>query len=132
MYSPPTQADPADGDTINPSASRDIGATPIFYWQLTPKERARVDHLIVEDEGYLAHDINWGRLMLDVRLRYKSVPDVSPHWIPPTTPEHFSDAISAILQVAIDAGLDPEAVCDAAIDTCYAARQHAVASIRRK
>lgn len=130
-HSPATEAATETVHATDLGGPRGGGSTPPFYWQLSKEDRARLDHLIVEDEGYLAHDINWGRQMLDVRLRYKPVPDVSPHWVPPQTPEHFSDAISAILQVAIDAGLDPEAVCDASVDTCHAARRSATASIRR-
>jgi hypothetical protein len=107
--------------------------TPRFYWQLTAKERAllRAGNLILEDEGYLAHDINWGRRLLDVRGPYTPVPDVSADWLAPDFLEGFSDAISAVLQVAIEAGLDPEAVCDAALATCGGVRRSAAGSIRR-
>lgn len=124
----------APAETVHPAdtrASGGVDTTPKFYWQLSDQDRALIDHLILEDEGYLAHDINWGRRMLAVRVRYEPVPDVSPDWVTPQAPEHFSDAVSAILQVAIDAGLDPEAVCASALATCYAARRSATASIRR-
>ena len=102
-----------------------------FYWELPDGElgRLREGNGILEDEGYLAHDINWGRRLLDLQADPTSVPDVGNNWAGPPTVEHVSDVISAILQVAVDMGLDPEQVCAAALLTHRAVRRGAAESV---
>lgn len=118
--------DPLKGAASAPNAG-------LFYWQLPASEQARLRaaNLIIEDEGYLAHDINWGRLLLDQRPDPASVPDVAASWPRPPTPEYLSDAISAILQVAVEEGLDPDLVAARALCTHRAVRRGAVGAIRR-
>lgn len=122
----PHHSDEADSHT-------GCAALGLFYWQLAEDEQARLraGNLIVEDEGYLAHDINWGRRLLMLRPDPASVPAVSATWPGPPTPEHLSDAISAILQVAVEEGLDPELVSQRALFTHRAVRRIAVGAVRR-
>lgn len=123
----PVGGEPADTSFMNPHANptppsddpRDTSGTvhrTPYYWELTDEEvdMLRRDNLILEDEGYLAHDLRWGRALLDLRLTYEPVPDLDRAWEIPELPERFSDAISAILQVAVSVGLDAASVCDAA------------------
>lgn len=105
-----------------------------FYWELSADEQRDLHaaNLILEDEGYLAHDINRGRHLMDVSDDYVPVPDVASDWQPPQRAETFSDAISAILQVAADAGFDPEDLVSAALFTQGAIRSHSARAIRRE
>lgn len=106
----------------------------LFYWELSATQQGalRSANLILEDEGYLAHDINRGRRLLNMAEKYSPVPDVASDWAPPERAEVFSDAIAAILQVAVDGGFDPEDLVSAALLTQSAVRSHATGAIRRQ
>lgn len=128
----PQRAPQSTGKAISMTHEQDTAPhrNGFFYWQLPADElkRLRADNSILEDEGYLAHDINWGRRLLDLRADPTSVPDVTDDWAGPPTIEHVSDAISAILQVAVDMGADPEQVCAAALFTHRGVRRGAAES----
>ena len=106
---------------------------PFFYWQLPSGEQARLRaaDLIRFEEGCLAHDINWGRLLLDARADPETEPDLNASWSGPVTPEHISDLVSAVLQVAVELGHDPEVICDRALFTHRAVRRQAAEAVRR-
>jgi hypothetical protein len=109
---------------------------PTFYWELPAVERAklRLDNTITDDEGYLAHDLNWGRRLVsvtDTDYGKDPTPDVPTDWNPPKN-QRISDAIAAILQVAVDAGLDPEEVCSDAIRTQSGVRAGAAGPARTR
>lgn len=109
------------------------GDTGFFYWQLPAKrlEQLRAQNAIFEEEGYLAHDINWGRRLLDTPADPASVPDVSNTWPGLPTPEHLADAISAILQVAVELEVDPEDVCAQALRMHRLIRRDASRAVQR-
>ena len=86
----------------------------------------------MKDEGYLAHDINRGRRLLDLPEGYEPVPDVASNWKAPETIEQISDAIASILQAAVEIGHDPIEVCNAALFTQESVRRHSAAAIRRR
>ncbi|MFN8189285.1 MAG: hypothetical protein U0R78_02405 [Nocardioidaceae bacterium] len=98
---------------------------------MAEREHLRAHNRILEDEGYLAHEINRGRRLLDVPEIYEPIPDVAPQRDAPGGIEQLSDAIAAVLQVAVEAGYDPIEVCDAALATQQSVRRHASAAIRR-
>lgn len=122
-----------DGHPGEPGRLTEHCGTGPFYWQLPPSllEHLRGENVIREEEGYLAHDVNWGRRLLDTPADPSSVPDVSPGWAGPPTPEHVSDAISAILQVAVELGMDPDVVSADALAMHRTIRDWAVGAIRR-
>jgi hypothetical protein len=102
-----------------------------FYWEVDDShlERLRAENSILEDEGYLAHEINRGRRLLDMPDVYVAVPDVRREWEAPDRVERYSDAVAAILQVAFDEGLDPSEVCDAALCTQRSVRRFSESSV---
>ena len=96
-----------------------------FYWELPHPTRLSLmeSGAILEDEGYLAHDLNRGRRLLDLKDTYVSLPDVDPGWQAPSG-QWIADTISTILQVAVAAGLDPVQVCDEALRTQVGVRNY--------
>jgi hypothetical protein len=104
-----------------------------FYWEVSLEECARLrrDGSILEDEGYLAHDLVWGRLLVESTLDYIPLRDVDPGCDVPRPREHFSDPIAAILQAAVVAGFDPQEVCAAALATRRGVERHAADAVHR-
>lgn len=110
---------------------------PTLYWQLPEQHQARLQRAlkVTDDEGYLAHDINWGRRLVDLAdtdYRRDPTPDVDRTWQPPVSFERYSDTIAAVLQVAVEAGLDPTALCEAALATQRGVRAAATEAAHRR
>lgn len=88
-----------------------------FYWELPARERDEARLASLEDEGYLAHDLNYGRRILEVVYPYEPCAEVMNDSVSGMTPEAISDALAALLQAAAWAGFDPSDMCRRALAT---------------
>jgi hypothetical protein len=105
-----------------------------FYWELDPAGRAAAEPYLIEEEGYLANDINWGRRLVNDQHRLESCPDLYVT-MPAPSPDDltvYGDPIAAILQAAVYVGLDPEEVCERALFTQRGVLNHATASAQSR
>lgn len=112
-----------------------------FYWELDLADRGPARDAAVEEEGYVANDINWGRALIAHLQVYESVPDLT---VPVPEPDldaleywddgslAYSDPISAILRAAAYVGLDPQDVCDQASFTWEAIYRDSADAARRR
>lgn len=107
---------------------------PWFYWEAVPHEREEARNAALEEEGYLANEINWGRALAGYRLEYEVAPHLHVPGPEPTVDEilAYTDPIAALLQAAVYVGFEPEEVLEQALATMQAVYEHSADVARRR